>query len=98
MLDLGGAPKNKAAAAKEGEVPMTIEASSPDVASAAPASGQQEGNEPTFEVETVEDEEYHGRHADARDHCETGEEITPRDLLSGVRVVRTLFCEIFRTL
>ena len=46
----------------------------------------------------LQDEEYHGRYADARDHCETGEDITPRDLLSGVRVVRALFCEIFRTL
>lgn len=69
MLDLGGAPKNKAAAAKEGEVPMTIEASSPDVASAAPASGQQEGNEPTFEVETVEDEEYHGPEIEPYNPC-----------------------------
>ena len=69
MLDLGGVPKNKAAAAKEGEVPMTIEASSPDVASAAPASGQQEGNEPTFEVETVEDEEYHGPEIEPYNPC-----------------------------
>lgn len=69
MLDLGGAPKNKVAAAKEGEVPMTIEASSPDVASAAPASGQQEGNEPTFEVETVEDEEYHGPEIEPYNPC-----------------------------
>ena len=69
MLDLGGPPKNKAAAAKEGEVPMTIEASSPDVASAAPASGQQEGNEPTFEVETVEDEEYHGPEIEPYNPC-----------------------------
>ena len=69
MLDLGGVPKNKAAAAKEGEVLMTIEASSPDVASAVPASGQQEGNEPTFEVETVEDEEYHGPEIEPYNPC-----------------------------
>ena len=69
MLDLGGVPKNKAAAAKEGEVLMTIEASSPDVASAVPASGQQEGNEPTFEVETVEDEEYHGHEIEPYNPC-----------------------------
>ena len=69
MLDLGGVPKNKAAAAKEGEVLMTIEASSPDVACAVPASGQQEGNEPTFEVETVEDEEYHGPEIEPYNPC-----------------------------
>lgn len=69
MLDLGGVPKNKAAAAKEGEVLMTIEASSPDVASAVPASGQQEGNESTFEVETVEDEEYHGPEIEPYNPC-----------------------------
>ena len=69
MLDLGGVPKIKAAAAKEGEVLMTIEASSPDVASAVPASGQQEGNEPTFEVETVEDEEYHGPEIEPYNPC-----------------------------
>lgn len=69
MLDLVGVPKNKAAAAKEGEVLMTIEASSPDVASAVPASGQQEGNEPTFEVETVEDEEYHGPEIEPYNPC-----------------------------
>ena len=70
MLDLGNAAKDKVAIAKEeGEVLMTIETPPSDTASTIPVSGQQGGKEPAFEVETVEDEEYHGPEIEPYNPC-----------------------------
>ncbi len=73
MLDLGDDVKNESAIAKgEDEVLMTIEA--PAVPSPAPAfvipePRRQEEKEPAFEVETVEDEEYHGQELEPYNPC-----------------------------
>jgi S-DNA-T family DNA segregation ATPase FtsK/SpoIIIE len=69
-LDLGEVAKDKATTAnEEGEVLMTIETPSPDITSAIPPSVQQGSNEPVFEVETVEDEEYRGPEIEPYNPC-----------------------------
>ena len=68
LLDVGSTVRS-GATRDEDEVPMTIETPLPDTASAAPVQGQKEVNEPTFEVETVEDEEYRGPEIEPYNPC-----------------------------
>ena len=68
LLDVGNTVRS-GATRDEDEVPMTIETPLPDTASAAPVQGQKEVNEPTFEVETVEDEEYRGPEIEPYNPC-----------------------------
>lgn len=68
LLDVGSTIRS-GATRDEDEVPMTIETPLPDTASAAPVQGQKEVNEPTFEVETVEDEEYRGPEIEPYNPC-----------------------------
>lgn len=58
-LDLGGLSDTKAEISKtDDDVPMTIETPSPELI--PPIQSHPEVNEPTFEVETTEEEEYQG--------------------------------------
>lgn len=59
-LDLGGTTTDRPAAADGDDVPMTFETPETEAASTLSVAERQEVRQPAFEVEAVEDEEYHG--------------------------------------